>query len=47
MAEWKDLSSPLLPKTPKSKLIEQQSSTEKTGTYQRRYATSKDKWKGT
>ena len=29
MAEWKDLTSPLLPKTPKSKLIEQQPLTEK------------------
>ena len=43
MTEQKDLSLPSLTKTPKSQLPAEQLSTKKTGTYQKRYSTSKDK----
>ena len=47
MAEQKDLSSPPLMKTPKSQLTAEQPSTKKTGTYQKRYSTSKDREEAT
>ena len=47
MAEQKDLSSSTLMKTPKSQLTAEQSSTKKTGAYQKRYSTSEDKEEAT
>ena len=47
MAQWKDLSSPSLMKTPKSQLTAEQPSTKKTKTYQKRSPTSKGKEEAT